>query len=222
MGISASLFTGWVNSKYLLTNKANLRDLIAATSLVILLKFDPNHRFFSPCDLEISWMTLENNRAPLLYYIKLCASFQIHRWFKLKLQSRNTQFGSKSAIFFVLCDLEIWWMTLENNRAPLLYYTKLCASFQTHRWIQIGVTIRKRSIWVKIGNFLSRVTLKFDGWPSKTTGHLIYATSSFVYHFVPIGEFKFELQSGNAQFGSNATIFRAVRPWNLRDDLQKQ
>ena len=34
-------------------NKANLRDLIAATGLVILLNFDPNHRFFSPCDLEI-------------------------------------------------------------------------------------------------------------------------------------------------------------------------
>ena len=34
-------------------NKANLRDLIAVTSLVILLKFDPNHQFFSPCDLEI-------------------------------------------------------------------------------------------------------------------------------------------------------------------------
>ena len=34
-------------------NKANLRDLIAATGLVILLKLDLNHRFFSPCDLEI-------------------------------------------------------------------------------------------------------------------------------------------------------------------------
>ena len=113
-------------------------------------------------------------------------------------------------------------MTLENNRAPLLYYTKLCASFQIHRWIQIGVTVRKRSIWVKIGNFLSIVTLKFDGWPCKTIGHLFYATSSFVYHFMPIGEFKFELQSGTAQFGSNLTIFRAVRPWNLMDDLGKQ
>ena len=60
-------------------NKANLRDLIAAIGLVISLKFDPNHRFFVPCDLEIWWMTLENNRAPRLYYIKLCASFQIHR-----------------------------------------------------------------------------------------------------------------------------------------------
>ena len=43
-----------------------------------------------------------------------------------------------------------------------------------------------------------------------------------MYHFVPIGDFKFELQSGNAQFGSNATIFWAVWPWNLTDDLQKQ
>ena len=108
--------------------------------------------------------------------------------------------------FFVLCDLEISWMTLENNRAPLLYYTKLCASFQIYRWIQIGVTVRKRSIWVKIGNFLSGVTLKFDGWPCKTIGLLFYATSSFVQHFVAIGEFKLELQSGNTQSGSNLTI----------------
>ena len=167
-------------------------------------------------------MTLENNRAPLLYYIKLCASFQIHRWIETEVTVQKHSIWVKIGDFFVLCDLEIWWMTLENNRAPLLYYTKLCASFQIHGWIQIGVTVRKLSIWVKIGNFLSRVTLKFDGWPCKTKGHLLYATSSFVYHFIPIGEFKFELQSGNAQFGSNSTIFSAVRPWNLMDDLEKQ
>ena len=34
-------------------NKANLRDLIATTGLVILLKLDSNRQFFSPCDLEI-------------------------------------------------------------------------------------------------------------------------------------------------------------------------
>ena len=202
-------------------NKANLRDLIAATGLVILLKFDPNHRFFSPCDLEIWWMTLENNRAPLLYYIKLCASFQIHQWIDTEVTVRKTLNSGQNWRFFVLCDLEISWMTLENNRAPLLYYTKLCASFQIYRWIQIGVTVRKRSIWVKIGNFYSGVTLKFDGWPCKTIGLLFYATSSFVQHFVAIGEFKLELQSGNTQSGSNLTIFRAVWPWNLMDDLQK-
>ena len=186
--------------------------------------------------------------------------------------SPGTLNSGQNRRFFVLCDLEIWRMTLENNRAPLLYYTKLCASFQIHR----GVTVRKRSIWVKIGNFLSRVTLNFDGWPwktigqlfyvassfvhhftaisefklelqsgnaqfwskstiffscvtlkfngwpSKTIGHLFYATSSSVQHFVAIGEFKLELQSGNAQSGSNSTIFRVVRPWNLMDDLEKQ
>ena len=59
--------------------------------------------------------------------------------------------------------------------------------------------------------------MKFDGWPCKTIGHLFYATSSFMHHFVAVGEFKLELQSGNAQYGSNSTIFRAVWPWNLTD-----
>ena len=78
------------------------------------------------------------------------------------------------------------------------------------------------SNWIQIVNFSARVTVKFDGWPCKTIGHLFYATSSFVHHFVAIGEFKLQLQSGNAQSGSNSTIFRAVRPWNLTDDLAKQ
>ena len=80
-------------------NKANLRDLIAATGLVILLKLDLNRRFFSPCDLDI------------------------------------------------------WWMTQKNTRAPLLCYFKLFASFRSHWWIQTGVTVRKRLIWVKIDAF---------------------------------------------------------------------
>ena len=70
--------------------------------------------------------------------------------------------------------------------------------------------------------FLICVTLQFDVRPWKIIWHLFYATSSFVHHFVAIGEFKLELQSGNAQFGSNSTIFRAVWPWNLTDDLEKQ
>ena len=58
--------------------------------------------------------------------------------------------------------------------------------------------VRKRPIWVKIGDVLYHVTLKFDGWPWKTIGHLSFAVSSFVQHFMFIGEFKLELQSGNA------------------------
>ena len=46
-------------------------------------------------------------------------------------------------------------MILKNNRAPLLCYFKLCASFRSHWWIQTGVTVRKRPIWVKFDNFLA-------------------------------------------------------------------
>ena len=102
---------------------------------------------------------------------------------------------------FVPRDLKIWWMTWKNNRAPLLYYIKLCAAFQNHWYIQTGVTVWKHSICVKIGDFLSCVTLKIDGWPCKTIGHLSYADSNFVLHFIAIGEFNLELQSGNAQYG---------------------
>ena len=126
--------------------------------------------FVVPCDLEIWWMTLENNSVPLLYFIKFVHHLKTMVEFKLELQSRNAQLGSKSAIF-VPCDLEIWWMTLENNRTPVLYHIKLCASFQNHGWIQTGVTVRKRSIRVKIGIFVPfnleiwRMTLKNNKAP---------------------------------------------------------
>ena len=113
--------------------------------------------------------------------------------------------------FLEPCDLQIWRMTLKSDRAPLLCYFKLYASFRSHRWIQAGVTVRKRPIWVKIDDFFSRVTLQFEVWPWKTIGHLFYATSSFVHHFLAIGDFKLELQSGNAQFG----IRRFLEPCDL-------
>ena len=82
--------------------------------------------------------------------------------------------------------------------------------------------VRKRPIWVKIGDVKYCVTLKFDRWPWKTIGHLSFAVSSFLQHFIAIGELKLELQSGNAQFGSNSTTFRAVWLCNLTYDLEKQ
>ena len=128
--------------------------------------------FSSLCDLEIWWMTSKNKRAFLLYYVKLCASFQIHRYIQTGVTVRKGSVGSKLVIFFVLHYLEIQWITLKNNRAPLLYYIKLCASFQSHEWIQTQVAVRKCPIWVQINKFSPRVTLKFAGWPSKTKGHL--------------------------------------------------
>ena len=95
----------------------------------------------------------------------------------------------------------------KKKSAPLLYSIKLCASFQTHWWIQTAATVQKRSIWVKIDDFLSCVTLKFDGWPWQTVGHLFYATSSLVNHFKAIVVFKLEWLYGNAQFRSKSAIF---------------
>ena len=59
----------------------------------------------------------------------------------------------------------------------------------------------------KLAVVLSRVTLKFDGWPWNTIGHLFYTTLSFVQHLKAIDIFKLEVQSGNAQFGSKLVIF---------------
>ena len=71
----------------------------------------------------------------------------------------------------------------------------------------IAASGRVISNWIQIVDFSARVTLKFDGWPRKTIGHFFYTTSSFVHHFKSICEFKLELQSGNAQFGSKLVIF---------------
>ena len=65
------------------------------------------------------------------------------------LQSWNAEFHSKLTIF-VLYNLETWWMTLTNNRAPPLHHFKLCASFNSRQWIQTRVTVRKRPNWGKI------------------------------------------------------------------------
>ena len=151
-------------------------------------------RFLEPCDLEIWRMTLKNNRAPLLCYFKLYASFRSHRWIQAGVTVRKRPIWVKIDDFlavwpcnltydlekkrqiwgiwklrpayspempnlaqnqwcFVSCDLEIWWMTLENNRASLLCCFKLCATFHSHRWIQTEVTVRKRPIWIKLDDF---------------------------------------------------------------------
>ena len=135
-------------------------------------------------------MTSKNYREPLLHYIKLCASFQSYRWIQTGVTVRKCSIWVKIGHFFVPCDLEIWWITFKKNKAPLVCCLKLCASFHSHQWIRTGVTVRKRLMRVKIDNFLSCVTLKFDGWHRKTIGHLFYAMLSHVHHFKAIGEFK--------------------------------
>ena len=118
------------------------------------LKLDSNRQFFRPCDREIWWMTSKNNTA-LLSSIQRQALCIISNplvnsnW----IYSPETLNSGRNWWYVIPCDLEVWWMTLENNRAPLLCYFKLCAAFCSHWWIQTGVTVRKRPIWVKFNDF---------------------------------------------------------------------
>ena len=52
------------------------------------------------------------------------------------------------------------------------------------------------------------MTLKFDGWPWKTIGHLFYP--GFVNHFITISVLKLELLSGNAQIGTNFVLISVI------------
>ena len=125
---------------------------------------------------KCSWICLvaaKNNRVPLLWYFKLCKSFQSHWWIQTGVTVRKRSIRLKISDFFVSCDFEIWRMTLRNNRTPILCYFKIWASFHSHLWIQTVVTVRKIPIWVKIDDFFSPVTLKFDGWPWKNRTHLL-------------------------------------------------
>ena len=77
--------------------------------------------------------------------------------------------------------------------------------------------------WVKIDDvfFLSRVTLKFDGWPWKTIWHLYYTMSSCMHHFKPLVNSNWSNSPESLISGQDWRFFFAVWPWNLTDDIEK-
>ena len=117
-----------------------------------------NLQVFEPCNLEIWQMTLKNNRASLLCYFKLCASFHRHLWIQTGFTGRTSPIWVKIADY-------LGCVILKFDR-----YFKLCASFHRHLWIQTGFIVRTSPIWVKIADYLGCVILKFDRWPRKTIG----------------------------------------------------
>ena len=167
-------------------------------------------------------MTLKNNRAPLLSNIKLYVPFHHHMWIQTGVTVRKRLSG---VVTSVTLTFDLWpWPFAWTSLLSLVITPENFMMIGWWEHSQKGVTDRQTD---------GRTDRRTDGrtdwtihraaWSQlKTTGHLFYATSSFVHHLVPIGEFKLELQSGNAQSGSNSTIFRAVRRWNLTDDLAKQ
>ena len=124
------------NDAGIAANKANLRDLIAGTGLIIFVKLDSNCRFTACVTLKFYGRPqkvighLFYNTSSFVHHLKPLGEL------KLDLLSGNAQFGSKSAIFCPVRPRKNRWMTLKNNKATLLCYIKLCASFQSHCWIQ--------------------------------------------------------------------------------------
>ena len=182
------------------------------------LKLGQIWRFVAFCILEILQMTLKNNRAPLLSNIKLCASFHHHIWIQTGVTVRK---WLSWVLTSVTLTFDLWtWPFAWTSLLSLVITTENFMMIQSWEHSQKGVTDGQtdgrtdgQTDW----------TIHRAAWSQlKTIGHLFYATSSFVQHFIAIGEFKLELQSGNDQSGSKSTIFLAVWPWNLTDDLQKQ
>ena len=156
-------------------------------------------------------LTFCHAHAPRSYVCHSIAILEL----KLKLELSSGILKSEpNRRLFGPCDREIWRMILKKT-GHLSYDT--FSFFQSHLWIQTGVTYRSRSIRVKIVDYLSRVTLKLDKWPRKTIWHLFCAASSFAHHFATICGFKLELQSRNAQFGSKLRIFvlRCLEIWQM-------
>ena len=163
--------------------------------------------FLSCVTLKIdvwTWKTIE--------HLSYAASTFVHHFiangeFKLELQSGNAQLGSKSTIFFshVTLKIDVWpWKTIGH-----LFYTmsSFVHHFKSIGEVKLELQPGNTQVGYKLVIFLSCVTLKIDVWTWKTIEHLSYAASTFVHHFIANGEFKLELQSGNAQLGSKSTIF---------------
>ena len=174
-------------------------------------------QFLEPCDLEIWRMTLKNNRAPLLCCFQLCAWFHCHMWIQTGVKSME-----RAKLGVDLCDLDLWPPTLT-------FCVDITFDHGNNSWKFHDDTM--------MGTWWKRCDRQTDGRTDGQTENTIcraawsqlkiirlvfYTTSSFVYHFRSISEFKLELQSENAQSGSNSMIFSAMWPCNLTDDLENK
>ena len=66
------------------------------------------------------------------------------------------------------------------------------------------------------------MTLNFDGWPWKTIGNLSNAYISYVFHFITIREFGFDLPGGNTHIKANCQFFSCQRTHNFRGKFRSQ
>ena len=116
-------------------------------------------------------------------------------------------------------------VTLEFDGWPqkiighLFYTTSFVHHFKSIGEFKLKLQSGNAQFRSKLAIFLSRVTLKFDGWPWKTIRHVFYTTSSFVHHFKAMGQFKLELvrkRSMRVKIGnflSRVTLKFDESPW---------
>ena len=152
------------------TNKANLRDLIAATGLVILLKLF----FFCLYDLEIRWMNSKNNRAHPLCYIKVRPLFQSHQW----IQTGVTVWECSIVVkFAIICPVWPWNLTdgLDNQyRILSMLLQALCIILWPLNKLNLSYSPETLNSGENLWFYLSHVTLKFNRWLWKTIILMIY------------------------------------------------
>ena len=142
-------------------------------------------------------MTFKNNSAPLLYHIKLCASFQSHEWIQTRVTVQQRSIRVK--ITWEFCP--VWpWNLMNDLKKQKGTSSILCQALHIISKPSVNSNCSYSLETLNSGQnwwyFLPLVTLKFYRCPWKTIGHLFYAASSFVHHFIAIGELKLELQSG--------------------------
>ena len=138
-----------------------MRHFIAISEFKLKLQ-SGNSQFGSKCLIFWSLVTLKFDGWPwkTIVHLFYATSSFVHNFVAIGVQSGNAHLGQNRR-FFKPCDLQIWRMTLQNNRTPLIGNIKLYVSFHHHHmWIQTAVTHRKRLCWV-----MTPVTLNFDLWP---------------------------------------------------------
>ena len=172
-------------------NKETLRVVIAASGLVILLKSVqivdfPARATLWNLTIEIWRKTSNNNRTHPPCTQKLCLSFYSHKW--IKIGDAIKKRWNKNQIVDISIRMTLKFDGWPRKKIEHLFYT---TSNFMHHFVAIrgfklelrsgnaiighDFTDWKRVIRLKMGKLLSQMTLKFDGWPWKTIGHLFCA-----------------------------------------------